>query len=147
MGNVYRPKVSDISEDDVSDLEKALSPKVIIPVKPRMFKQTDMMKNINVMNCTVRVKKLASPRAEPRKLLPKTKTQSGKEIPWYLEGEEKEKEKETETEVEKKMEIEKAKKGKEKKAIEIEKKEKENKVMMEKEKKEKEKKLLEKEKE
>merc|ERR1712241_646437 len=98
------PKVSDISEDDVSDLEKALSPKVIIPVKPRMFKQTDMMKNINVMNCTVRVKKLASPKAEPHKLPPKIKAQSGQEsrkaqMPWYLEGEEKE----TQTEAEKKL--------------------------------------------
>lgn len=34
--NVYRPKVSDISEDDFSDLDKAMSPKVIMPVKPKV---------------------------------------------------------------------------------------------------------------
>merc|ERR1719491_753133 len=31
--NVYRPRVSDISEDDVSDIDKAMSPKVIVPIK------------------------------------------------------------------------------------------------------------------
>ena len=60
--NIYKPKVSDISEDDASDLDKAISPKPVVPCIPRILKQSN--KNA-LMNCSVRVKKLASPKVYP----------------------------------------------------------------------------------
>ena len=71
--NIYRPRVSDISEDDVSDMDKAMSPKVIVPIKettqtPRVSKVPvkDTTMSSRVSKVPIEVKRLQDTNLPPK---------------------------------------------------------------------------------